>query len=158
MEIKIRKAKSSDINCIEQLETELQKHEKLNYPVRKSAEVYGPIAAQNMIESMKNNELDIFIAELFEENKIICVGLIAGHKSNETCDETDSYYIEDLAVAEKYRGIGIGTKLLDFMKKFAKKNGYPRLSIGVLASNNRVLEYYIRYGFKTYGIEMEMDI
>jgi ribosomal protein S18 acetylase RimI-like enzyme len=155
MDITIRKVEEKDFDNIVKLATELQDYEKEIYPVRKSGSTYSKSAVTRMYTEMKSNELDIFLAET-EEGEI--VGYVAGHASEETCDEKDSYYIEDLAVTNLHRGQGIGTQMLNFMKAFAKDNGFQRFSIGIISANYRTLELYKKFGFDVYGIEMEMDI
>jgi ribosomal protein S18 acetylase RimI-like enzyme len=155
MNITIRKAENKDFDKIVELSTELQDYEKAIYPVRKAGNAYSKSAVTRMYKEMNAKEIDIFVAES-EEGQI--VGYSSGHASDETCDEKNSYYVEDLAVTEAFRGQGIGTQMLDYMKNFAKENGFQRFSIGVISANYRTLELYKNYGFKVYGIEMEMDL
>jgi ribosomal protein S18 acetylase RimI-like enzyme len=60
----------------------------------------------------------------------------------------NSLYLCVLCVNEKYRGKGIGTKLISLTKKKAKESGYNILSLLVLADNTAAQRLYWRSGFE----------
>lgn len=61
--------------------------------------------------------------------------------------------IEALSVDEKYRGIGIGKKLLETVIKYAQVEKYDMLKLGLLAINFTAINLYKKYGFKEGEIE-----
>jgi GNAT superfamily N-acetyltransferase len=61
----------------------------------------------------------------------------------------DSLLLNALCVDERFRGKGIGTKLIALTKKKAKKDGFKSLSLMVLADNADAHRLYARCGFKT---------
>jgi ribosomal protein S18 acetylase RimI-like enzyme len=61
----------------------------------------------------------------------------------------DSLLLNTLCVDERFRGKGIGTKLIALTKKKAKKDGFKSLSLMVLADNADAHRLYARCGFKT---------
>ncbi|GAB4161621.1 MAG: hypothetical protein Fur003_4920 [Candidatus Dojkabacteria bacterium] len=151
--ITIKQATTTDLQTLTKLTTELHKYEKEIYPLCKGAS-YGADAATKMLQDQDNNEIDVFLAIYNDE----AIGYIAGGVEGNDCDQFDTYYIEDLAVTEKYRSQGIGKQLLDYAQNHAKSKGFKKFGIGVLSANKRVLDYYIRYGFEVYGIELNKDI
>lgn len=64
----------------------------------------------------------------------------------------DELYITNLAVAEKARGMGVGTLLVEKAFETACENNMPRLSLRVVNSNPRAKALYERLGFKTVKI------
>lgn len=61
-----------------------------------------------------------------------------------------------IAVAEQYRGKGIGTKLLEELIKAARKLKFPALSLSV-DRRNSAFRLYTRFGFADAGISKESD-
>ncbi len=57
-------------------------------------------------------------------------------------------YIGSIAVAENYRGKGVGTQLLNAVNDFAKKNEFEAIILDVVDTNPRAFELYKRYGFE----------
>ena len=57
-----------------------------------------------------------------------------------------SLYLDDIVVTEKYRGNKIGTKLLEKVVEFGKKNNCKRIRCEVLDWNEDAIEFYRKYG------------
>lgn len=60
----------------------------------------------------------------------------------------DSYYLSAIFVDDKFRGRGIGSKLISLTKEKAKNYGYHELTLLVLENNDVALEVYRKNGFK----------
>jgi ribosomal protein S18 acetylase RimI-like enzyme len=63
-------------------------------------------------------------------------------------EEPNSLYISGLALFDKYRGSGIGTRLLDFAYKRARAEGLKKLSLICFEENQSAYRLYQREGFK----------
>jgi len=57
------------------------------------------------------------------------------------------YYISNVAVYPKYRGMGIGTSLIDKVEKEAQHCGANRLSLDVETENMNAINLYKKLGF-----------
>ena len=57
-------------------------------------------------------------------------------------------YIDDLCVDEDERGKGIGKKLFEYAKAFAKKNGFYNVTLRVWTSNPEAMKFYESLGLK----------
>ncbi len=57
-------------------------------------------------------------------------------------------YIDDLCVEKTTRGLGIGKKLYEFVKAFAKENGYYNLTLNVWECNQNAKKFYDALGLK----------
>jgi len=68
----------------------------------------------------------------------------------------NSLYLDTLCVDEKYRGNGVGGKLISLTKKKAAEDGFKALSLVALADNTDAHRLYYRCGFEIVShIEME---
>lgn len=64
-------------------------------------------------------------------------------------------YIDDLCVDENCRGGGIGKKLFEFVKDFAKQSGCYNLTLNVWECNPGVKAFYESCGLSVMKTEME---
>lgn len=96
-----------------------------------------------------NTCLDAFKGE-FREVYVCRAGLeIAGFVILQVCG-TFSGYIQTLCIAEKYRGKGLGTRMLEFSEKRILKFS-PNVFICVSSFNEGAKKLYLRYGFRIVG-------
>lgn len=58
------------------------------------------------------------------------------------------YYLSMVSVLPQYQGQKIGQKLIDYIEKFAKENGYPCVSLKVEKSNSRAEALYKRLNYQ----------
>lgn len=73
--------------------------------------------------------------------------LLFKHKSAQ-----NELYVEFIALDEKFRGLGIGTKLMEELLKYAQENRYEVISLLVVSSNPRAKELYKKLGFQETGV------
>ncbi|NLC69636.1 MAG: ribosomal protein S18-alanine N-acetyltransferase [Clostridiaceae bacterium] len=64
----------------------------------------------------------------------------------------DEGHITNIAVHPEFRGIGIGSMLLEALKKRAKKEGIVKMTLEVKKSNEAALKLYTKHGFIPAGI------
>lgn len=62
-------------------------------------------------------------------------------------EEANSLYIAGLAMFDKFRGQGVGTRLLDFAYKRARAEGLKKISLICFAENEGAYRLYKREGF-----------
>lgn len=60
---------------------------------------------------------------------------------------SDSYYINNLAIDSKHRGVGLGKQLLDHVIAKARLKNYRCIELDVTESNSGARQFYERYGF-----------
>lgn len=60
----------------------------------------------------------------------------------------DSLYLDSLAVFEKFRGQGVGGRLISLTKEKAMADGFETVSLIALADNAPALSVYWRHGFE----------
>ncbi|MBQ6066606.1 MAG: GNAT family N-acetyltransferase [Clostridia bacterium] len=66
--------------------------------------------------------------------------------------------IDEFGVDEACRREGVGTELMDFIRRYAKEQGYRRIELNMWEFNQDALAFYEAVGFTTYRRYMELDI
>ena len=64
----------------------------------------------------------------------------------------DRAYIDSLAVDPRYRGMGIGSKLLQAMEDLLRSNGVELISLSVKKDNYSALGFYIKHRYIVDGV------
>ena len=67
-------------------------------------------------------------------------------------------YIDDLCVDEGARGKGIGSKLFQYVKDYAKENGYYNVTLHVWNSNPGAIKFYESLGLKPQFTSLELIV
>ena len=62
--------------------------------------------------------------------------------------EEADYYINDMGVYAKFRGLGLGTRLFERIERSARKMGSKRTVLDVETDNTRAIELYERLGYR----------
>jgi GNAT superfamily N-acetyltransferase len=138
MKIKIRKAKKSDSKEIIRLIIELARFEKLKPP--------SPAAQKNLIRDAFSGKppFEIFLA--FDGDK--AVGYAFYFYTYSTFLAKPTLYLEDIYINDKYRGSGIGKKLMEKLFSTAKAKKCGRMEWIVLDWNKNAINFYDRLGAK----------
>ncbi|MEZ4906387.1 MAG: GNAT family N-acetyltransferase [Saprospiraceae bacterium] len=128
----IRKGEKSDYPAILELIKELALFEK------------APHKVTNTIDQMNDEDylFNTFVAE-DENGKILGMALFFFAYYTWV---GKSLYLDDIVVSEKFRGQGIGTKLLTKVMEFAKVNNCKRVRWQVLDWNSDAIEFYRKWG------------
>lgn len=86
--------------------------------------------------------------------------LVLARVASEEIDDGDYEYalIADLFVRDRYRGRGIGGRLLDAAQAHARAQGARWLRIGALAANGGARRLYLARGFSEFFVELEKDL
>jgi GNAT superfamily N-acetyltransferase len=66
--------------------------------------------------------------------------------------------VADLLVLRKYRGSGLGRKLLDTAETYAREHSVKWLRIAALAGNRTAIEMYSSMGFSKLFVEFEKNL
>lgn len=75
-------------------------------------------------------------------------GCDAGYISWSSCPEAaDTAKIHKLYLLSRWHGCGIGTAMLEYMKKVSRKAGFAKLKLNVNKNNHKAIKAYRRNGF-----------
>ncbi len=132
MSIRIRLAEEKDFPAVLSLIKELALFEK------------SPESVTNTVEKMKE-EQTFFRALVAETFRGEIVGFALFYPVYYTW-VGKSLYLDDLYVKEKYRGQGIGRRLLEEVLKAGKQMGAKRIRWQVLNWNKPAIEFYRKLG------------
>ena len=109
----------------------------------------APDQVTNTIERLENDGFgnqpvyDLFVAE--SENKIIGMAITYFRYSTW---KGKNLYIEDLIINKKFRRVGIGLKIFEELKKFAKNTSCVGISLQVLDWNKIGINFYKKLNMK----------
>ncbi|MCE4565291.1 GNAT family N-acetyltransferase [Maribellus sp. CM-23] len=137
MEITIREARIDDsaiiMECIRGLAVHVNQLEMVT------------ATEQDIRESVfePGSHVKVFVAET-DEKKICGFTLI--FKTFSTFRASTNYHIEDLFVFPEYRKLGVGLKLLMYIKAFAQKEGAKTVDWYVNNRNTSAIEFYEKVG------------
>ena len=94
-----------------------------------------------------NEESDILLYE--DKGEIVAYIIIEKiiKPENAYRYEMKYLYIDDFGVDESCRHKGIGTKLFEYCKEYAKENGFEDIKLNVWAFNENAFEFYKKLGF-----------
>ena len=91
----------------------------------------------------------------------IHIGKVRLCKSAEkNCSEAGSYYsclayIDDICVDENARGKGVGKAVYEYVRAWAKEEGYYNLTLNVWSCNPGAMKFYLAMGLTPYKTGME---
>jgi len=66
-------------------------------------------------------------------------------------------HVEEFCVDENHQRMGVGSRLMEALRRVARENGYPRIELDVWAFNEGAKQFYEAAGMHTYRYFMEMD-
>ena len=113
------------------------------------------ISKENFKEKIQTKE--IYVAKI--NNEIIgYVTFNIKEKDNHNMRYRKQLQIEAICIDEKNRGKGIGTELLNYVKKIAKENNCTDLYLTVNQENKNAIKVYEKFGFKVKNISYSMKI
>ena len=150
----IRKATLNDLKSIQELNYALFQFEKENFDPTLIVDWPSSEEGKNYFKELINNE---YVIVAIENEKI--VGYLAG-----TIPEKGSYElvqygeINNMIVAEKARGFGIGKQLIDCFKEYCKEKNIHHLKVVASAKNQVAIDFYKKQGFEDFNITLTMDM
>lgn len=152
----IRKADIKDIVEIENLLYQVN-----NVHAEKRPDIFKlgekKYSAEELRSIINNDETPVFVAD--DNNRIIGYIFCVFIKSKGgAMQPIKTLYIDDLCVSENLRGHHIGSKLYDFVLKFAQKNNCYNVTLHVWECNSLAKSFYKKCGFKIQNYTMEKII
>lgn len=151
--ILIRYALPEDYKEVEEIMKQVQQlHIDLRPDVYKPVDVVLPYE-----EFEKEIQEKTFVVAEYDGNVVGILSYMCRHVEADKRVTRDTIFIDCLAVEEKYRGKGIGHRLLDFAKNIVQEKGFDGLELQVNAKNIHAKKMYESYGFAEMSINMELS-
>lgn len=157
-DVSIRKATRDDIDAIQRLYRQLDRHHVELLP-----DVFQPVdgdaRAMDVVEAfIQDEDADYLVAECGHE----IVGFLnirqRSHPPFPMFRPRGFAMVENVVVDESRRGQGIGTALLDAVVRWAKDRGLTAIQTTVWASNDGARGFYVERGFRTLTERLELDL
>ena len=150
----VRRAKSKDIHKIGDL---LSQVDLVHHEGRPDIFKIGKKYSDEQLEVMiKDDGKPILV--LVDDNDCVlgyCFCMYIEEKNHSVLTDVKSLYVDDLCVDEKFRGKGIGKKLLNFAIELAKEKGCYNVTLNVWSRNQSALKFYEACGFLPQKVVME---
>lgn len=99
------------------------------------------------LRELGNKETDVYV---IEENGIFIGELSINYASHDLAMETvpnQRVYLQAFRLDEKYQGLGLGQKLLQFALSDLERQGYTEFTIGVEEDNEIAKHIYFKFRF-----------
>ncbi len=154
MNITIKKAESKDWKVIQKLNNDVFESDSKNdddldsgWPFSKEGIRYY----QSLANGEYGNCVIVWVGEKAVGYAAMSIKDFGYRKSNYV-------EIENMGVSPEYRSLGIGKKLIEEAKKWAKSQGINKLFVVAYYNNEKAVKFYRREGFEPIGLELQMDI
>jgi len=157
MQLAVRKATQKDIKDIQLLNLKLFKKEHKQYDSTLNLEwTFGIHGTKYFKQRINSNNSLVLIASI---NKTIVGYLIANIRKVPPYRNINNIAeIENMFVEKRYRGNGIGRKMVEEFFAWAKSKGVKFTTVTAFAKNKLALKFYQKLGFIKREITMEKNI
>lgn len=107
-------------------------------------------------ESIESQESQIFVA--LDGMNVVAYSLSNIAQYPPVFEHSTYGYVSDIAVKKEYWGQGIGTRLLNEIKKWFSQQGITRIELHVSSVNEVACSFWRKQGFKEYKYAMYLEI
>ena len=146
----IRKATADDINQTAEIYKELHEHHNQIRP-----------------DFYRSPDMDFYRSQLAEQLDYVFViedgGVIQGYATLFVDMRDDCIhiarkrcYVDHFAVKQEFRGQGIGSKLMQFIREYALENDCTAIELGVWYENYDAVNFYGKNGFVPRTLNLEL--
>ena len=158
MSIIVRPAKKEDHPAVERLLRQIaQLHADLRPEIfRPASRKYDKI---QFVALLKNKDTPILVAQ-DEHGDVLGYAMLQVKtiRKNPVFCPRQFLYVDDLCVDEVSRGLGIGTALMEGVRKLAKERGIKKIQLNVWECNEGAMQFYERLGFQTQRRQLEFNV
>lgn len=107
-----------------------------------------------LADIISNDNKPVFVAD--ENGKTLGYAFcVFKTPSTQSMQPVKTLYIDDLCVDENCRGGGVGKRIFEFVKDYAKKSGCYNLTLNVWECNPGARAFYEKCGLSVLKTEME---
>ena len=152
MNIQIRLAKKADYESVIRIISQVQDmHVEWRPDIYKHNEHLIP---EEIFEKIVKNDT-FYVAE--SDGLVVGVlEIVYRHIESLSHVTRDVIFIDTMAIDEKYRGMGIGHKMFEFLKQIKTEKNLDGIELQVNAKNFAAYEMYKKCGFTEKSINMEL--
>ena len=153
MDIRIRNATTNDYESVIKIISQVQ---DMHVEWRPDIYKYNDnlMAKEEFEKRVESNTF--FVAENEKEKIVGVLEIIFRHIESPAHVTRDVIFIDTMAVDEKYRGLGVGHKMFEFLKMMKIEKNMDGIELQVNARNRAAYEMYKKYSFTEKSINMEL--
>lgn len=152
MLIKLRPAKTTEIDLLLKFELGIIEFERPFDPTLK----HGEIHYYDLIELIKSSNAEVLVAE--KDGEIIASGYARIIKAKNYLTFSEYVHLGFMFVKPEFRGQGINKMILDKLKEWAKSKNIVEVRLEVYDENTIAKKAYEKAGFKANMLIMRMEI
>ena len=130
----------------------LESNYKINFPDLKNVSEIAQCSYEDMLRFTKNKSA--ILIGIFVDSYM--TGFVWSYLRNVFSE--NRIHINHLVIDEKYRGIGMGTALINALRVRASELGIKTIDLMTSSKNIRALRFYETHGFKNARVQMEMRL
>lgn len=153
----IQKIEIKDIDKLNKISAELNKIHVDKFPdiFHSVQEAYN----EKTVKDLLNNPQEGIIGAYIVDELVGFVRYTIQIRShNKFIKPEEILKINELAVEQDSKGLGVGTELINEVKKIARDNKISKIILSVWTFNKQACDFYENYGFENVKQEMQLDI
>lgn len=150
----IQKAVKEDFLGIHKIFQEVHDHH-LNGTINTFKDI-DPFTKEEFLESLKDKNTFILIAKEKEIEGFILATII--EKEGRHTKFKRTLHINTIGTKKNSQNKGIGTLLINEIKRIAKENKCDNINLSVWSFNDNAIKFYKHIGFKNQKINMEITL
>ena len=155
MKISVRFASESDIPAIMDL---LHQVNDVHADGRPDLFVHGQTkyGVEELTRMIPDRTNPIFVG-LDSDGHIVgyCFCVVEDHSDSNNMAPVKTLYIDDLCVDRAHRGMHVGHEIFNFVKEYAREQGFYNITLNVWSCNPGAMKFYESVGLKPLKIGME---
>ena len=106
-------------------------------------------ALEKIISEIENRSFSFLLAT--DNNQIVGYAKLREDINGKYFKETNTFEIERIYVLKSHLSKGVGATLMQSSIDFAERLGFKIIWLGVWENNSRAINFYKRWGFKSFG-------
>jgi RimJ/RimL family protein N-acetyltransferase len=147
VEVKVRRARAGDLEQFAENMQSVADEGKYLFTERVTEE-----RKRSMGKLFKDRNCLAVVAEVRQGGRRKLVGNLTMARYGDA-EKSKHIRVLGMLVVEGYRGMGIGTKLMEYALRWAReREGVEKVVLGVFSNNKRAFRLYEKFGFKVEGV------
>ena len=156
MSVFIRRAKTSDIEIVQEFGSKLLNFERENYDSSLSSGwAFSSEAKDRYLDAIQNEY--VILAEMDKRPVGFLIGSIIEPKAS-SARQIKQAYLKNVYVDEDFRKNGIGKMLIEDFKEYCQNNNVKQLNVSVLAANETAVGFYNAIGFRPRSLNLSQKL
>lgn len=151
IDFNIREATTDDLPVLLHFEQELIKAERpFDVTIKED-----PVSYYDIAEMIPDDNSCVVVVE--HDGKIVASGYAQSRCARHYLDHELYSYLGFMFTLPEYRGKGLNSRIIDFLKDWSDDKGLKEMRLTVYDGNDPAIKAYEKVGFKKHIIEMRLE-